>query len=636
MKTRFVWIISGLFLSQFCFAQEYIDQRETFFDGQYYFSYEDYEEAVFHYIKLHNFQKYNASLNYKIGVCYLNITGSKTKAIPYLENAIRNTTRRYRPKSYRAKKAPQEAFLLLGRAYRINNELDKAEAMLKEYETLLGAGDFIRREFVKREFEIVATARELQKNPIEVRVTNLGETLNTRNNDFNPAVSGDGNSLVYMTSLRFYDAIMYTTKINGEWTNPVNIIEQLGSDGNHYVSSLSWDGTEMYVVIGDKYQSDIHVSYLRNGLWSRLTPLNRNINTQGRESHASVSKDGLTLYFTSNRSGGYGGLDIYRSVREAGGGWEPAVNLGPNINTSYDEMAPFITGNGERLYFSSFGHYNMGEFDIYYSEIGSDGKYSNPVNIGWPLNTTDDELFFVPINNGAEGYLARFDETGFGGSDLYYVEFNPLLVEKPIKVLSLVEFTNMRGKYHTRLVDTLETGMVVLSVMDDNGRQQFFHVPHEFLLREADIHFPDARPPLDRCVTINSVFFDFNKSTISRYAAYELEKAIYFMNLYPKIELEITGHTCAVGSVAVNQALSEKRARAVYDYMVQRGIDPARLTVRGKGKSEPVAINSNPDGTDNPLGRSYNQRAEIRVITPGYEFILSEDVFVPEHLRMKK
>jgi hypothetical protein len=636
MTARVICLCIFLSVTQFSFAQEYVDQRETFFDAEYYFGYEDYREAVFHYVKLHNFQKYNASLNYKIGVCYLNIIGSKTKAIPYLENAIRNTGKRYRPKSYRAKKAPYEAFLLLGRAYRINNQLDKAEATLKEYEALLGAGDLIRRELLNRELEIVARARELQKTPIDVRITNLGENFNTGNNDFNPAISGDGNSMVFMTSLRFYDAIMYTTNKDGVWSPPVPVIEQLGSDGDHYVSSLSWDGTEMYVVVGDQYESNIHVSYLRNGIWSRLQKLNRQINTSGREAHASLSKDGLSLYFTSNRAGGFGGLDIYRSVRQPGGDWEPAENLGSVINTSFDEKAPFLTEDGEKLYFSSFGHDNMGEFDIFYSRVGADGRLSVPRNIGWSLNTTDDDLFFVPVNNGTAGYMSAFSEDSFGGSDLYFVEFDPTDADRVIPVLNFKDFSNIRDKYHTRLVDTLDTGMVLLSVIDDNHKRSDYFIPYEFLATEGEITLKESLPVLDRCVTINSVFFDFNRYDINRYASYELEKAIYLLKLYPDIELAITGHTCSVGSDAVNQSLSEKRAKAVYDYMVKRGIEPTRLSIKGEGKRNPVAINKNPDGSDNPIGRSYNQRAEIRVTTTGYEFIQSEDVFVPEHLRIKK
>lgn len=617
------------------YAQEFVDQRETFFDAQYFFSFEDYQEAVFHYLKLHNYQKYNASLNLKIGYCYLNIPGSKTKAIPYLENAIRNTSRKYKPDSYRAKKAPVEAFLLLGRAYRINNELDKAVQALKEYEAMLSAFDSEKKEMLKRELEIVANASALQKNPIDVRITNMGENFNTKNNEFNPAVSGDGKSMVYMTSLRFYDAIMYTTLKEGEWTPPINITDQLGSDGNHYVSSLSYDGGEMLVVIGDKYESNIYVSYMKNGRWSRLEKLNRNINTSGRESHATLSKDKLSLYFSSNRPGGFGELDIYRSTRTPGTDWGQPVNLGSTINTRYDEMAPFLAENGEILYFSSFGHYNMGELDIFLSRIGENGQWSKPQNIGWPLNTTDDDLFFVPLANGTKGFLSGFDDEGFGGSDLFFVEFSPEPAEKKVPVLTLNDYRGIREKYHIRLTDTLETGMVLLSVIDDSNKKSEYYVPIEFLARDGDITPEDTLPPMNRCVTINSVFFEFNRYNINRYASYELEKTIYLMKLYPALELEIIGHTCSVGSNEVNQLLSEKRAKAVADYLTGRGIDKERIKTRGMGKRNPVAINSKPNGSDNPLGRSYNQRAEIRVITSGYEFILSEDVFVPEHVRPK-
>ena len=618
-------------------SQQPIDQRETFFDGQYFFFLEDYREAVFHYRRLYPYQKTNASLNYKIGYSYLNIPGQKHLSIPFLEEAVKSTTSSYKPRSFRASEAPHEAFLQLARAYRINKQLDQAAAMLDEYEKLSSPRNMQRRNLLVREREILANAGKQLNNPADVRITNLGEAFNTGDDEFNPAVSGDGLSMVFMRKLRFYDAFMYSRFENGAWTTPVEITGQLGSDGNHYVSSLNYDGTEMYVVVGDQYVSNIHLSRLKDGMWSNLELLNRNINnSRGREAHASVSKDGLSLFFTSNRVGGLGGLDIYRSDLMPGGDWGPAVNLGPVINTPYDDMSPFLTEDGSLLYFSSGGHDTMGETDIFFSLRGAEGSWMPPENLGYPVNTTDDDMFFVPLKNGQEGYISRFSNDGFGGSDIWFVQFTGLSEEKEIPTITPVEFQEINRRHHTRIVDTLETRLVLVSVIDESNRKtEYLVYPGPQMQEESPVPMPKPRVQELR-VSEGAIFFEFNQAGINRFAAYELEKKISLLKEFPAIELEIIGHTCSMGNEQVNRSMSIRRALAAAEYMTGRGIEPSRLHTRGEGSSKPVAINKNTDGSDNPRGRSYNQRAEFRILSPGFDFILFQEVFVPEELRLQK
>ena len=183
--------------------------------------------------------------------------------------------------------------------------------------------------------------------------------------------------------------------------------EILKVDQDLFPTSISKDGKTLYLYSSADYDGIIYTSKFENGTWSPLVKLNDNINTKYWESHATISHDDKKLYFTSNRKGTYGGLDIYVSKRDSTGDWGPAVNLGPVINTPYNEESPFLTSDDKTLFFSSRGHFNMGGYDIFYSTLLDNGEWSVPLNVGYPLNTTDDDVFFNPKNEGYEGYIAK-------------------------------------------------------------------------------------------------------------------------------------------------------------------------------------------------------------------------------------
>ncbi len=417
-----VILIILLLSNPLIFAQEITNPKELFSEGEYFFLSEEYEEALYYYLQLLEIYPDHANFNFKAGWTYMQIPGQEFMAIPYLEKAITKTSIKYKKRSFKEKNAPHHAYFRLGNAYRINNELEKA---LDTYQVFVDSKEFegnYNLNIVETEIAACNRAKIIQDDPVNVKFTKLASPVNSSSDNTNAIFSGDGNTMVFVTELKFYDAIQQSKKINGEWTIPEVLNPQVGSDGDFYPTSLSYDGKELFMVKRMEENADIYVSTLGEDLWSKATPLNSFINTRAHETHASISADGNTLYFTSARRGGIGGIDIYRSQRQSTGDWEEAVNLGPGINTAEDEETPFMTVDGKRLIFCSKGHFNMGGYDIFYSDLEANGKWANPVNIGYPINTTGDDLFFHPIGKGFQGYMSKVDRDGPLTFDIYRVE----------------------------------------------------------------------------------------------------------------------------------------------------------------------------------------------------------------------
>jgi Tol biopolymer transport system component len=224
-----------------------------------------------------------------------------------------------------------------------------------------------------------------------------------------------------MVSLKFYDAVMFSRLVNGKWTTPINITPELQSDGDLYISCLSADGRLLFLSKDDNYNSDIFTSSFNGISWTQTVKLNKNINTKYWESHGFIPETGDQLIFASDRPGGFGGLDLYIS-HKVNGDWGPAVNLGPEINTQFNEDRPFLISNGKTLFFSSQGHENIGGYDLFKSDLQSNGLWSNPKNLGYPINTPDDNIFFMPIGDGKSGYYSIYKESGgYGKEDIYKI-----------------------------------------------------------------------------------------------------------------------------------------------------------------------------------------------------------------------
>ena len=360
-------------------------------------------------------------IKYRIGQCYINIPGEKIKAIKYLEEAVKNINPDYKEGKFTETKAPYDALYYLANAYRINNQLDKAIKTYELFRKNLNP-DIYDSTIVDLQIQSCRNAGELMRMPLFIKQKNLGPAINGSNNEYNPVVSEKEDMLVFSRSQAFYDALLYSTKKNGKWTEPMNMNEMLKVDRDLFPTSLSKDGTELYLYSSADYDGIIYSSRFEKGVWAPVVKLNDNINTKYWESHATISHDNKKLFFTSNRKGTLGGLDIYVSKRDSSGNWGSAVNLGPIINTPYNEESPFLSNDDKTLFFSSRGHFNMGGYDIFYSTLLDNGEWSAPINVGYPLNTTDDDVFFIPLNKGFEGYTSKEIKGGLGKQDIYRIE----------------------------------------------------------------------------------------------------------------------------------------------------------------------------------------------------------------------
>jgi len=405
-------------------SQNFNKDQEIFLEGEYFLMLEDYLDALPYYLSLYKIYPENYNIAYRIGLCYLGITGQKHLSIDYLEEAAKNSQASYREGSLRQETAPCAAWYYLGNAYRINYQFLKAkEAYMKYLETLMDDDtDNIR--FMEHQINVCDNARKIMEDPVSFEKENIGENFNDGNKNFNPLISPDGNHFAYMSSLKFYDAVFLASREKNRWTTPVNITPELRSDGDQYISCLADNGNTLYLSKDNNEESNIYISRYDGIRWSPAEALTDIINTAYWESHAFVTEDGSMMVFSSDRPGGMGGLDLYISYKNDKGEWGHPVNLGPEINTPFNEDRAFLTDRGTKLFFCSQGHYNMGGFDLFKSERLQGNNWSKPENLGYPLNTPDDDVFFMPVDNGNSGYTSLHREgEGFGKEDIYHIKF---------------------------------------------------------------------------------------------------------------------------------------------------------------------------------------------------------------------
>ncbi len=414
------WLLAT-FINSNLLSQSKVEIRNNFYDAESWILFEDYKEALPIYQLLLRIYPNNSNFKYRIGQCYVNTTGEKEKAISYLEDAVKNINPKYKEGKFKESGAPYDALYYLANAYRINNQLDKA---LETYELFQKNMDteVYNAEIVEHQIASCRNAKELMGLPLFIKEKNLGSMINEGNSEFNPVISENEDLIVFSKSEAFYDAILFSTKTNGVWSGPQNMNEILRVDKDLFPTSISRDGKTLYMYSSADYDGIIYTTVFNNNAWSPLVKLNENINTKYWESHATISHDNKKLYFTSNRKGTLGGLDIYVSKKDSIGDWGAAENLGPVINTSYNEESPFLSKDDKTIFFSSRGHFNMGGYDIFYSTLLDDGNWSVPLNVGYPLNSTDDDVFFNPVNQGYQGYISRDAAGGFGKGDIYHVE----------------------------------------------------------------------------------------------------------------------------------------------------------------------------------------------------------------------
>jgi outer membrane protein OmpA-like peptidoglycan-associated protein len=372
-----------------------------------------------------------------LGTSYLGVDPDRKKAIYHLEQSIILSTPSpmYKEGDYKEKSAPGVAYYNLARAYHFVYRFDDAISNYYNYRSFVDLNDAVEYAQVKHQIEYAENAKLLIEQPVSIKVQSLGPVINSKYEDYSPVISADATTLIF-TSRRegttggklfldgkYYEDIYIAKKERGKWTTPRSIGTNINTEGHEATIGLSPDGQQLFIYKDDNGDGNIYMSKLNGAEWSKPEKLGGEINTTSWETHATVSVDGQNLFLVSNRSGSLGGRDIYKVSLLPDGTWGKAENLGPTINTPYDEEAPFFSADGKTLIFSSQGHNSMGGFDIFTSE-NIDGVWSTPVNIGYPINSPEDDVFFVTTPDGQFAYYSSRMEGGMGEKDIYLIELS--------------------------------------------------------------------------------------------------------------------------------------------------------------------------------------------------------------------
>lgn len=641
-----------------------LDFRTTFTDAEYYFLFNDFQEALPLYLRALDEKPNNANILYRIGRCYLNIPGIKHEAIPYLEKAVKNINPNYQEGSHREEGAPVNAYFYLGEAYRIAERFEEALNAYGKFKGMLETKNIYELDYVEQQIKGIDRAKAMKESPINFKLEPIS-VFDTDKYISCPAISNDGNWMLFTVQEKFYDAVYISYKNEqGNWEIPVNITLDLGVEGDLYTTSINHDGTEIFLIVIERGTGNIFHSKKVDGEWGKAQKLPRKINSRYWQTCATFTPDGQGMFFASNRRGGYGGLDIYFSRRLQSGEWADPVNLGPTINTPHNDEAPNLSPDGNTLYFISQGHNSIGGYDIFYSQRLDENEWSSPVNMGYPINTTDDDMSFFPLGNG-NGMLSMVEQGRPNVRNLY--KFNLISGDEITEVnitgeLSLANNFEVEGKKFTiSLIDdeTKEviqstspesiTGKYTLKAAKGTYRIQAFgdgyasfsipiYIPANYSMDEylVNIRLVPERVSSGEYLAIRSILFEFDKSNLNREANFELEKLYSILNQYPGVTIEVTGHTDNIGSASYNNKLSQRRAQAAIDYLVKKGIDKDRLVARGASAFENVASNYNPDGSDNPAGRRLNRRVSIKVLKSDVDVTIIDEIDVPEHLKPRE
>lgn len=417
---RWFILLSFLLLSNVILAQNWnliyqreLEAEEFLIDKQYERAAKKYEDAL-------KLIPTSANLKFKVGSVYLLTPTKKHLALNYLKEAAKGASTEFNPRAIKEEAAPIDAWYQLGRALQMDNQFTEAIAAFDKFKSLLDPSDpFVTN--VNKRIESCRNAPQLMADEQGLETINLGNIINSKDANFNAVVSGDGTTLAYTRQgNRGYE--VYVAKRKGDaWERPRRITDDIRG-GFLKTASLSYDGTWLYLVDDFASTQSIYDTFYDEG-WVRSKRLKKPITSKFNESHAAVSPDGKTLYFTSDRPGGRGGQDIYKSTQDSRGRWGDPVNLGPRVNTELDEDTPFLTPDGRYLFFSSQGHNSMGGFDIFYVDLNGSGE---PINLGYPVNDAGDNLFYYP-QSLTKGLMALSQSDGFGPQDIYELQITPLV-----------------------------------------------------------------------------------------------------------------------------------------------------------------------------------------------------------------
>ncbi len=478
------------------------------------------------------------------------------------------------------------------------------------------------------------------QHPVDFKPENLGTSINTNADEYLPNVTADESTLIFTRKIGNNEDFYQSKRVKNQWTNAVGLSSKINTpEYNEGAQSLTQDGQYLFFTGCNRPDGlgrcDIFLTHKNSTDWDKPFNLGAPINTAGWESQPSISADGKTLYFVSLRKGGYGGYDIWKSTI-TDKGWSEPENLGPNINTPYDEQSPFIHPDDQTLYFSSNGWPGLGSKDLFLSRKGPDGKWQKPENLGYPINSSGEENGLTLTADGAYAFFSSNQLKGAGGFDIYTFEMPEKLRPNVVTyVKGLIKDANSKQPLDAdvQIVD-LKTNRLIFQNVNALNQGQFlatlnvgknyglnisrpgylFYSENFSLLNQKTgkpfiIEVSLQEIEAGKKSILRNIFFDTNQFVLKPESKSELEKLIVFLTINPKVTIEISGFTDNVGDAKSNQLLSENRAKTVYQYLINNKINASRLTFKGYGALQPIAPNTTEEG------RSRNRRTEFKIVS---------------------
>ncbi|MCX7930396.1 MAG: OmpA family protein [Chlorobi bacterium] len=474
---------------------------------------------------------------------------------------------------------------------------------------------------------------QIQTRSLRPNVEIFPFEYNSSADDFCPAITHNGATL-YFTSDRSGEQRIYVSRSRGGQLQSPDRIRTLGDAAQVGCPTLTPDGQTM-VFAAYKHESgsigrtDLYVSRRADGYWSKGIGLGTP-NSSAWDSQVALSSDGRVLYFASDRPGGKGGTDLYRS-RWLGDRWSEPESL-TELNTEYDEITPSIAPDNKTLYFASNRPSGLGGYDIYVARLQG-SRFSEPQNIGQPINSSNDDISYIALPNSTTAYFASDRSGGQGGYDIYRAVPNPEMPEPVVTMRGIVRNATTQVPVGANIIITdLKTKQKIASFRSDDetgeyyvtltaGRTYAITATHpDYLFYSEQVEVPstergrdleknlDLAPIENQSATRLLVFFDFDKAELKEESLPELDLAAEFLKQHPAVRVRIEGHTDDVGSDEYNLQLSKRRADAVKNYLVSKGVEDKRIMTIGYGKSQPKVKDTTPEA------RAQNRRVEMKII----------------------